>query len=67
MEKEDTVIMIRSLLSSLQSSIDISDLNTEFKAETGINIPLYGFENIFSFLKSIPETVTVRIRYLYFF
>ncbi|KAK6643737.1 hypothetical protein RUM43_005247 [Polyplax serrata] len=63
MNEAETILVIRSLLSSCKSSMNVLVLNNEFRSETGIDIPLFGHKNFIDFLKSIPETVKLTGNY----
>ncbi|EEB13570.1 hypothetical protein Phum_PHUM247930 [Pediculus humanus corporis] len=57
MDKEEVVTIIRSIISSSQAPLKISQINNDFKKHTGISIPFFEFKNLVEFFQSIPETV----------
>ena len=61
MDKEEVVTIIRSIISSSQAPLKISQINNDFKKHTGISIPFFEFKNLVEFFQSIPETVKVNL------
>lgn len=62
MELSEVKITIRALLMSCKDGLTVMQLMKDFKSEEGSPVPFkeFGFDNVFDFLLSIPDVLTVR-------